>query len=157
VSYYPAELGWAPDSKAFYIVQSDATSEINGFRTAIFVVGDGAVRRVNSVNTIVANDFLQYHRCIGFLTTHDPEDYPNVAAFAWLNSSARLLIIAELVPHSSCRPMGYFAGYLVSINETRVLQKLSPQQIKEGWGGVMGPRLRDDLAGLNRRQKIAKP
>ena len=76
VSDYPAELSWSPDSSAFYITQSDATSEINGFHTELYRVNEQTVRRMQDIWSMANDRFGKRHECVN-------ED-PNVAGLEWV-------------------------------------------------------------------------
>ena len=149
VSDYPAELSWAPDSAAFYITQSDATSEINGFHTELYRVDEQTVRRVQDVSPVVNDHFAKRHECV----TEDP----NVAGLKWVGGSSQIVVLAEIPPDSVCAPREYFAGYLISTAESQVIHEYSPRQLFRRWGGVFGIRLRIDYHGLSRPQRATEP
>jgi len=157
VSFYPAELAWAPDSNAFYIVQSDATSEINGFHTELFGIEQQELKPLVAINRLVGDDLARRYKCLPLASGSDPEDYPNIAGLKWMDGSAKIVVIAEVVPHSSCEHMGYFGGYVVSVSDGTVVNRYSPQDVMTRWPTVVGTRLQDDFKGLGPKEKHALP
>ena len=149
VSDYPAELSWSPDSSAFYITQSDATSEINGFHTELYRVNEQTVRRMQDIWSMVNDRFGKRHECVN-------ED-PNVAGLEWVGGSSQIVVIAEIPPDSVCAPREYFAGYLISIADSQVMHEYGPPELFRRLGGVFGVRLRGDYHGLHLAEREEKP
>lgn len=117
VSFYPAELSWAPDSRAFYITQSDATSEIDGFHTEVYIVSDAHANRGLDITQEVLARFRLNNGCslaFGGDVRYDDSD-ANIAALAWVDGSNQILVVAEVPSDSSCEIRGYFGGFLVSV------------------------------------------
>lgn len=158
VSYYPAELSWAPDSRAFYITESDATSEIDGFHTDVYRVRDDRIEPLADVNRVVHEAFDHRHNCVTeFRGKKYNENIANIAGIAWVKGSDELLVVAEIVPDSDCGPRGYFGGYLLSTANGRILQQYSPKELGRDWKGVFGKRLEKDYVDLTLKQRLRKP
>ena len=149
VSDYPAELSWSPDGAAFYIPQSDATSEINGFHTELYRVNEQTLRRMKDVWSVVNDRFGKGHECVN-------ED-PNVAGLKWMGGSSQIVVIAEIPPDSVCAPREYFAGYLISIADSQVMYEYSPQELFRRLGAVFGVRLRGDYHALHSAERKEGP
>jgi hypothetical protein len=158
VSYYPAELSWAPDSTAFYITQSNATSEIDGFHTEAYRLREGSIEPLPNIDATVHEQFDRHHECIRYFQGKKyNENHSNVAGLAWVDGSGGILLIAEVVPDSDCSPRGYFGGYLLSTADGRILHEYSPRELVERWSTVLGGRLKDDYKDLSTEEKTAKP
>jgi hypothetical protein len=95
VSDYPAELSWAPDSAAFYITQSDATSEINGFHTELYQVNEQTLRRMEDIWSVVNDHFAKHHECA--------DEDPNVAGLTWLGGSIQIIVMPRYLPIAFAR------------------------------------------------------
>lgn len=128
-----AELGWAPESNGFYITQSDG-GLVGTWYTTVFMIKVDSVRSID-VSRSVVTDFKRRYVCSG------PEE-PNVAAIAWLKDSERILLVAEVPPHSSCPEMGKIRGYIVEVATGNIIGTMSEAEIKAGWAKYMGPRPR---------------
>lgn len=149
VSYYPAELAWSSDSTMFYITQSDATSEINGFHTEIYRVDEQTVSPLPGLQSAVQGHFRERHKC-------DEEDY-NIAGLSWAGGSNDIIIIAEIPPDSVCGPRGYFGGYVISTAEARIIRQYTPQELFQRWGKLFGSRIRENYANLTPAERRKDP
>jgi hypothetical protein len=129
---WPAEIAWSPDSKAFFITQTDS-GMVGTWSSLVFLVERSLVRVVNPAKEAVAR-FRPQYAC----TT--PEE-PNAAAIAWLDGGKQLLIATEVPPHASCPQMGKVAGYLVLVPSMRVERELSGEALKREFRALLGPRL----------------
>ncbi|MBI4525852.1 MAG: hypothetical protein HY695_18805 [Deltaproteobacteria bacterium] len=128
----PAELGWASDSKGFFVTWSDGGS-VGWWQTFVYLVEKERVRRIN-VTKEVEREFKKHYKCT------DSED-PNIGAIKWLKGSRNLLVVAEVPPHSTCPQMGLFMGYIVSVPSGKILEQFSQQRLKSVWGRYLGARL----------------
>ncbi len=128
-----AELGWAPDSKAFFITASEGGAIGRWYVRVYVLVGDG-IRRLN-IGQEVVKDFKRHYKC------WEPEA-PNVGAVTWVEGSAKLLLVAQVPPHSSCREMGKLGGYVVSVPKGRILESMEEKALRARWGGVLGTGLK---------------
>jgi hypothetical protein len=151
---YPAEIAWAPDSKAFYVTQSDGN--IAGFHTIIYQLEGKQIRSLD-LNRLLHRDFDRRHKCVFYDGGKDVGEDPNIGGLQWIDGSRSLLFIAEIPPHSLCPEPGYFGGYLVSIPDRRIMSRYSPQQLMTDWATVLGERLRGDFSSLSQPQRLAVP
>jgi hypothetical protein len=128
-----AELLWAPDSSAFVVTQSDG-GDVGTWLVAVYVLEGNGVARFDVART-VRESFQKRHPC------DEPED-ANVGAIAWLGGSKKLLLAAEVPPHSNCREMGKLGGFVVEVPSGRIIQELSDADLRAKWGSSLGERLR---------------
>ncbi len=127
-----AELGWSPDSRAFFITASDG-GLVGSWSARIYFIEDAKVRPLNLTPGIVKRFKKQY-------TCSEPEE-PNIAAIKWWNGSDKLLFVAEVPPHSTCPGMGKVMGYLVAIPSGKIIKEISEKKLKSDWGAYLGQRL----------------
>jgi hypothetical protein len=130
--YSLAELVWAPDSTAFFITLSDG-GIVGTWETRVYLIEKEKVRRVN-VTQVVASRFQKQYKCL------EPEE-PNIAGIKWLDGARKLLLVAEVPPHSSCPEMGKVAGYIVAIPNGKIIQEFGKKKLKADWSQYLGPRL----------------
>jgi hypothetical protein len=149
ISYYPAELSWAPDSAAFYITQSDATSEINGFHTELYKVDEKALRRMQDIWQVVYDRFAKRHKMA--------DEDPNVAGLKWERGSSQIIVIAEVPADSVGARREYFGGYVMSTADSKVIHEYTPQELFRRWGGVFGLRLKGDYHDLHSAERKEEP
>lgn len=151
---YPSEIAWAPDSKAFYITQSDGN--IAGFHTSIYLLSNSGIRSFH-LNHTLEIDFERRHKCSFYDEGKDIGDHPNIAGIKWIDGSNQLLVAAEVPPHGMCPEPGYFGGYLISVPGMKVVSRHSPQQMMEKWASVLGERLKGDFSDLSDQQRVSLP
>ncbi|MCU1285653.1 MAG: hypothetical protein JWO13_2003 [Acidobacteriales bacterium] len=128
-----AEIKWSPDSKAFFVTQSDGGS-IGTYYVDVFLAGDENLTWVNPAKT-VEKDFKKQYTC------QSPET-PNIGAVSWIGTSDKLLLIAQVPPHSTCPKMGSFFGYAVSIPSGQILNTYSEKDIFSRWHHKLGGYIR---------------
>jgi len=151
----PAELGWSPDSRAFYITQSDGS--IAGFQTLIYQIEGTQLRRLPDVNLVLRRNFNHKFGCVFYDNGRRKLEEHNVAGLKWIDKSNQLLIVMEVLPDSWCRHRGYFGGYLVSLPSAQIIQRFSPNDLMKQWANVLGERLKGDLADLSPKEQAVKP
>lgn len=71
-------------------------------------------------------DFEKYYQC-------SPQEIPNVAAIDWIKSSDKLLILAQVPPHSSCNKMGMIKIYEISIPSGHILRSYNENALPKYW------------------------
>lgn len=132
-----SEVQWSPDSKALAVTFSDGgdvgtyNSEIYWIESDGFRVGDPAA----SVKTAYRSQRL---------VCFEPEP-PNIGVITWLGSSQRILLAAEVPPHSNCDDFGTFKAYMVQLPGGRVLKVYGQIEAKR----LFGPSLGQELANAN--------
>ncbi len=121
-----AEAAWSPDSKAFFVTASEG-GRVGQYHSLIFQVSEDGIRTVD-LNPVVEQAFGHPAVCAW------PE-LPNVVAITWLGSSSRLLLAAQILPHSVCDSMGTFRAYEISVPQGAILRKYSQIETKRLFGG----------------------
>ncbi len=131
-----SEVLWSPDSQALAITWSDG-GYVGTWRPRVFLVARGRVQEARVVEEML-KDFAVRFTCekLG-----DLKDSANVAVLHWIKGSSKLLLVAEVPNHSSCKDMGSVMGYIVSVPSGKVLQRLSLRQLRAQWGQFLGERL----------------
>jgi hypothetical protein len=151
-----AELGWAPDSITFYLTQSENRAGVQGFYTGVYRIIGHRVSVLN-VNAIVQREFNRHHKCVSYdVDGKRYSEEADIGAVKWVNGSDQLLMVAETTYDSTC-DRGYFAGYLVSLSQGKVIQRYSARELMTQWNDVVGDRLKEDFRGLTAEQKDAQP
>ena len=132
-SWVNAELAWSPDSQAFFVTYSDG-GNVGTYHVKVFYVSDSGLRIVEPVPN---------GRTLFKPTCFDPE-WPNVAAIKWLeNDSSRLLVAAQVPPHSSCASMGTFRAFEISLPEGAIVSRYGQIEAKSSFGSDMGKMLQN--------------
>ena len=129
-----AELAWSPDSSAFFITESDG-GLVGTWDTRVYLIEGNRVRRAY-VSQEVAKRFKTTYKC------REPEE-PNIGGIRWIEGSQRLLLVAEVPPHSSCRDMGKIRGYIVRMPTGKITRELDEKTLVAQWGQWLGVRLKD--------------
>jgi hypothetical protein len=126
-----AELAWSPDSTAFFITESHG-GEVGDWHVSVYVISRGTLRRTSPVGNVM-KEFKRHYGCEG------PEE-PNVGAVKWLDGSKKLLVAAEVPPHSSCPDMGKVGGYVLLVRTGQIVQEFSEKKLRAQWGRYLGRR-----------------
>jgi hypothetical protein len=100
-----SEILWAPDSKAFAITSSDGGWV--GTWTVTVHWRDG--RTTNPSKAALQRFKREFPMC--------PDEFPNVAAVGWAQSSRNLRVLVEMPCRSSCPQMCKFRGFVVDSNQ----------------------------------------
>jgi hypothetical protein len=127
-----AEIGWSPDSQAFFVTENDGGLASAYLLTVVGRVNDRLV--VRHLSKFIVTAFDHPVRCF------EPED-PNVAGVAWLGSSQALLVAAQVPFRSNCDSMGMFAAYDVDPWRMAVLRTYAQLEAKSLFRSALGPRL----------------
>lgn len=127
-----AELQWSPDSTALFVTESYG-GVVGDWHATVYLVEGSSIHRLNVTKEVV-NSFKKHYHC------KEPEE-PNVGAIKWLNG-AKLLLVAEVPPHSSCPEMGEIRGYIVEIPTGEILQEFDEKRLRTGWGDYLGKRFK---------------
>ena len=78
-------------------------------------------------------------------------EVPNVVAIKWLDGSRMLLVAAEILPHSNCDSMGTFRGFVVDVENQRIVKSYDQITVKRLYGSDLGQELRDSDDSCIRR------
>lgn len=128
-----AEIGWSPDSDAFFLTRSPAGR--NGIYGTTIQLLEGDTVKIVDLTPVVEKVFGHPVKC-------DVAEPPNVAGIKWLADSHRLLVAAEIVHHSNCDSNGTFKLYLVSVPDLRILGEYSQLKAKKLFWRDLGRELR---------------
>jgi hypothetical protein len=151
-----AELGWGPDGREFYLTQSENRAGVQGFHTEAYRINGRRIERMADINEIVQHEFNRHHKCETWDANNKRYvEEADIGAVKWVDSG-QLLVVAEVTYDSSC-DRGYFAGYLVSLSERKVVQRYSARELTARWETVLGSRLKADFQDLTAKQKDALP
>jgi len=128
----PAEIAWAPDSKAFVLTANEGGQDEAWYVTVYMLEYD----RVNyyDVTAEAAVRFRASIKCLG-------ADEPNFGAVKWLKESKNLLLVAEATARASCSNRNARWGYIVEVPSGKVLSELEPKKLQDDWGEYLGPRI----------------
>ena len=129
------EFQWSPDSKAFFVTYSEGGS-VGNFEVKVYYPSKKGIKIIDPT-LAVQKDFLNhYPKCF------DPET-PNLAGITWIKDSRRLLIAAEVLPHSNCDMMGTFAAYEIEVPSGNIIKKYGQLEAKKQFWNLLGPELRN--------------
>ena len=129
------EFQWAPDSKAFFLTYSDGGA-VGNYEVLVYYPSKQGLKVLNP-SSFVKKDFLShYPRCL------EPET-PNFGGVTWLDNSRRLLVAAEVLPHSNCDMMGTFSLYEIEVPSGKIVKKYGQLEAKKVFGNMLGVELRN--------------
>jgi len=129
------EILWAPDSKAFFLNYSDGGA-VGNFHVVVFRLNEEGFTSYEPTQAAKADFLKNYPTCFR------PEE-PNMAGIAWQENSHRLLISAEVLPHSNCDMMGTFSAYVVDADSGKVLAKHGQLDAKKRFRPLLGAELQN--------------
>ncbi len=130
-----SEVLWSPDSIAFAVTSSFG-GYVGDWHVRVYLIKGNRVTGLK-VTTPAQRDAMRRYRC----NPSQPNEPPEFGALAWQNGSRKLLIAAQVPPHSSCPDMGKLFGYVVSVPDGHILIRLSEAQIRTEYGPLLGARL----------------
>jgi hypothetical protein len=125
-----AELLWSPDSAALAVTADEGGAAGSYALTILVKKEKGRHWREVEVTEKVVRLFTPHMRC-------DDDETPNVAALGWI-SGQRLLVMAQVPPHSSCRNMGRYAGYIVDTVTGEPLMDVSSKLLRTRYRAMLG-------------------
>jgi len=124
-----AELLWSPDSKALAVTTSDGSS--NGvFNLYVFQIEGTTVKKIDATQSV--------RKAFGHPVACAYPEPPNVAAIAWVEPSARLLVAAQILDHSVCDSFGTFKLYELNISDLTVGKTFDQLEAKRLFGPKLG-------------------
>ncbi len=128
------EALWSPDSSAFFLNYSTG-GLVGNFEVRVYYPSPEGLGAFDP-SVAAKKDFLaHYPKCF------NPEA-PNLAGVAWLTAS-RILVAAEVLPHSNCDAMGTFATYEVDLPSGTIARKHGQLESKQRFARLIGPELRN--------------
>lgn len=141
-----AELVWSPDSLAAFFTGSDGGA-VGTYHTHVIYRRAGHLTQVD-LSPLIIKRFGHPVRC------YEPED-PNVGGITWLGKD-RLLVAAEIPPHSNCDAMGTFTAYEVDLRTLRIVKTYSQIEAKRRFWSALGSELREAQDGCDRRPRACE-
>ncbi|MBI5843776.1 MAG: hypothetical protein HZB23_03805 [Deltaproteobacteria bacterium] len=127
-----AEMQWSADSSAFFITESYGGA-VGDWHVTVYLLGEKKVESYD-VTQKAFPAFKKHFVCI------EPED-PNFGALKWLEGSKKLLVAAEVPPHSSCPEMGKLRGYVIEVPSGNILKEYEEDKLRTIFGEYFGNRL----------------
>ena len=139
-----AELGWAPDSRHFFLTWTDA-GVTGQWHTQLYVVTDTGLQEIKGFSDAARRDFARVVRKmaipadlnnpLGRRYWSSKEYCPlNVAGSQFLNGSSEFLL-SVLVPNTSrCRQMSEFNVYRLAIPGGKILQRYTAKEAHGKFG-----------------------
>jgi hypothetical protein len=140
-----AELVWAPDSRALAVTADD------GGATGVFDLSilvrrkKGRHWRQIDLGARVARVFAPEMRC-------DERETPNVGAVGW-TSGQRLIVAAQVPPHSSCSNIGHIAAYVVDVKSGDVLMEIDERTLHRRYRRMLGTAFGGRAKHRHRRRR----
>lgn len=131
------ELGWAPDSKAFFVTSSDG-GDVGRWYVIVFRVIDGHLEEA-IVSRLARTEFMRTYQCYWGGKKYAQE--PNLGAVRWLKDSEELLLLAE-VPRVSTCPAMPLMGYAVRVPSGEIIATYSEIEVRKRWASDLGDRHR---------------
>jgi hypothetical protein len=129
------EFQWAPDSEAFFLTFSDGGT-VGNYKVFVYYPSKEGVKVLDPTSAVEKDFLARYPKCF------DPE-IPNFGGITWLKDSRRLLVAAEVLPHSNCDMMGTFAAYEIEVPSGRIVKKYGQLVAKQHFWNLLGPELRN--------------
>lgn len=127
----PAEIGWSPDSKAFFITSSDGGPE-GTWDAALFLLQHE--RFVYYTITAEAADrFANERPCASSAA-------PHAGVVKFVQGSQQVLLAVEAPVGSSCGAQDRFRGYIVEAPSGTIIRELDQKRLLADWGESLGVR-----------------
>ncbi|WP_443750824.1 hypothetical protein [Asticcacaulis solisilvae] len=130
--FVDAELVWAPDSSGAFFTGSEGGA-VGQFNLHVIRRRNGRLTETD-LSPLVRKAFGHPVRCFS------PED-PNVGGIRWLGPR-RVLVAAEIPPHSNCDNMGTFRAYIVDLDRMKVVRSYDQLTTKRLFGSSIGQELK---------------
>lgn len=132
------EIVWSPDSHAFFLNGEDTA--YSGFFVKLFTIDAQATVHEHNVTSLAQRDMLDaFPPCK--LADHDADCKPiesnpeyNMSGLGWTADSKAIFVFAEVPCNSSYGGiMCQSRGYEIDAATGQILQRLSPDQVKQHW------------------------
>jgi hypothetical protein len=127
------EIGWSSASDRFFLNYSDG-GNVGTFHVAVYHLAKGKLEAI-SLTQAVNRDFAErYPKCFR------PET-PNIVGIAWSKDATRMLLAAQVLPHSNCDNMGTFMMYEVAVPNGAIIRRFSQAEAKTSFRKLLGSAL----------------
>ena len=127
------EMLWSPDSKALAVTASDGNVAGPYLLSVVGMEKDKVT--VAILSPLVYAAYGRPYACPA------PEN-PNVAAVHWLSDSKRLLVAAQVIPHSVCDNFATFKTFEIDLASQKIVSSFDQLESKKKFGGALGGLLK---------------
>jgi hypothetical protein len=146
-----AELGWAPDSRYFFLTWTDG-GETGIWHTELYAVTNAGLTKRKGFEAAARKDFRRRIRRLPVPPDFAQEPargywlakeycYPNVVGSQWLNGSQELLV-SVLVPNvGNCRYASEFNTYRLTVPGGKILERYTAKEAHTKFDGANLPRI----------------
>lgn len=132
------EVGWAPDSKRFFVTWTDG-GLVGTWHVEVYDVSTGGLREIKGIEKRPRRDFDQLVRRLPRPpnTLTEPEKvfwesardcYSNVVGAKWAQGSNELLLSVMVDPEGDCKQGGEFRVYRVAVPSGAILQRYGEEE-----------------------------
>jgi hypothetical protein len=128
------EIGWSSASDLFFVNYSDGGA-VGAYHVGVYRLSRGRLAAIPLASGVQRDFLRRYPKCFS------PEE-PNIAGIAWANNGKRLLVAAEVLPHSNCDNMGTFMLYEVAVPSGTIMRRYAQIEAKKSFYHLLGPELR---------------
>lgn len=129
-SMHLTEFKYSDDSTAVFM-NSSLGGLVGDWHTHIYRFRNGKAWEFDIVRALRASG----------LPKSNPGCEPNIYSIAWLRQSSQLLVLAEIPASSGCVNMGLSRGYVVDLDQHRVIESYSAKQyVKKFHRFLINPR-----------------
>jgi len=128
------EIGWSATSTLFFVTYSDGGA-VGTYHVSVYRISAGRMEKIDLTRAVRRDFQRHYPKC-------DSPEEPNIAAVAWSADSTKLLVAAQVLPHSNCDNMGTFSLYTVTVSNGRIIDRIPQLAAKASLYGVLGQELR---------------
>ena len=128
------EIGWSPTSALFFVTYSDGGT-VGTYHVSVYRISAGQIGKIDLTEAVRRDSQRHYPKC-------DSPEEPNITGVAWSADSTKLLVAAQVLPHSNCDNMGTFSLYTVTVSNGRIIGRIPQLAAKASLYGVLGQELR---------------
>jgi hypothetical protein len=132
------EVGWAPDSKRFFVSRTDG-GLVGRWHVEVYEVSAGGLREIKDIEKRPRHDFDQLVRRLprpaNTLTEQEKAFwesarycYSNVVGAQWVKGSNELLVSVMVEPEGDCKQGGEFRVYRVAVPSGAILQRYGEEE-----------------------------
>jgi hypothetical protein len=129
------EIGWSATSTLFFVTYSDGGA-VGAYHVSVYRLSAGRIEKIDLTKAVRRDFQKHYPKC-------DSPEEPNIAGVAWSADSTKLLVAAEVLPHSNCDNMGTFNLYTVAVSNGRIIDRIPQLAAKASLYRLLGPELRN--------------
>jgi hypothetical protein len=148
------EVGWAPDSKRFFISWTDG-GLVGRWHVEVYDVSAGVLREIKGIEKRPRRDFDQLVRRLPrpANTLAEPEIalwesarycYSNAVGAQWLKGSDELLVSLTVDPEGDCKQGGEFRVYRVAVPSGTILERFGEEEAHRLFRAENIPAIRKD-------------